>query len=70
MSMDISTPLGLPPNENRVTVAPVSVAAMAQAQGVSPVISPESLRADFWPDEDSVDEFLAFVRATRREESR
>lgn len=42
---------------------------LAEVQGVAPVESLESLRADFWPDDLSVDDFLSLIRpgSTRRE---
>lgn len=36
-------------------------------QGVKPIRSIEDLHGEFWPEEESVDEFLAWVRAIRRE---
>ena len=41
---------------------------LAERQGVEPVQRLESLWGDFWPDEDSVDEFIATVRAWRRQD--
>lgn len=39
--------------------------ALARQQGVQPLSSIDALAGD-WPSEDSVDEFLAFIREARR----
>ncbi len=39
---------------------------LAAEQGVRPVGSMDELLGDFWPAEDSIDEFLAAVREWRR----
>ena len=39
---------------------------LAKRQGVEPIRSIEDLRGDFWPKEDSVDEFLSLVRTIRQ----
>ena len=44
------------------------VRAMARRQGVKPVQRIEDLQGDFWPEEQSVDEFLALVKSIRRNE--
>ena len=44
------------------------VRAMARRQGVKPVQRIEDLQGDFWPEEESVDEFLALVKSIRRNE--
>ena len=38
---------------------------LARQQGVKPIRRIEDLRGDFWPEEDSIDEFLAWVSALR-----
>lgn len=38
---------------------------LAKQQGVKPVQKIEDLRGNFWPEEDSIDEFLAWVSALR-----
>jgi hypothetical protein len=40
---------------------------MARQQGVKPISDIEELQGDFWPEEESVDEFLDWVRAARRQ---
>ena len=41
---------------------------LAKQQGVGPVRSIEDLKGDFWPEEESVDEFLEWVRAIRQQD--
>jgi hypothetical protein len=45
----------------------LDLAALAAAQGVEPIESPTDLAADFWPADESADEFIASVRTWRRE---
>jgi Arc/MetJ-type ribon-helix-helix transcriptional regulator len=40
---------------------------LAAAQGVGPLRDPAQLRADFWPDDESVDDFVAEIRSLRRQ---
>ena len=42
-----------------------SVSDLACEQGLAPVSNLEDLAGD-WPEEDSIDEFLAFIREARR----
>ena len=44
-----------------------SVEQLATEQDVKPVEDPNDLKGDFWPEDESVDEFLAWLRALRRE---
>ena len=44
-----------------------SLEELATEQDVSPVATPEELKADFWPEDESCDEFIATVREWRRE---
>jgi hypothetical protein len=46
----------------------LDVDALAASQGVQPVSSPEELAADFWPADETADEFIASVRRWRRED--
>ena len=39
---------------------------MARQQGVKPIQNMEELKADFWPEEESVDDFLSWVRELRQ----
>ncbi len=41
---------------------------LARQQGVEPVRSIKDLQGDFWPEEESIDEFLSWLRATRQED--
>jgi hypothetical protein len=41
---------------------------LARQQGVKPIKSIDELRGDFWPEDESVDEFLEFVRAIRHQD--
>ena len=42
-----------------------SIEQLARAQGVTPCVDPADL-AGGWPEEESLDEFLAFIREARR----
>jgi hypothetical protein len=41
---------------------------LARKQGVKPIRNIEDLHGDFWPEEESVDEFLEWVRTTRQQD--
>jgi len=41
---------------------------LAKKQGVKPIRSIEDLQGDFWPEEDSVDEFLDWVQVIRQQD--
>ncbi len=41
---------------------------LARQQGVKPISDIKKLQGDFWPEEDSIDDFLSWLRATRRED--
>ena len=41
---------------------------LAKKQGVKPIHSIEDLQGDFWPEEESVDEFLDWVHAIRQQD--
>jgi hypothetical protein len=41
---------------------------LAKRQGAKPIRSIEDLQGDFWPEEESVDEFLDWVRALRQQD--
>lgn len=40
---------------------------MARQQGVEPISDIKELQGDFWPEDESVDEFLDWVRAVRQQ---
>ncbi len=42
-----------------------SIAEIAAQQGVKPIEDIDELLGDFWPEEESEDEFLATIRAWR-----
>lgn len=42
---------------------------LAQAQDVQPAATLDSLWADFWPDDETVNDFIATVRAWRRQDA-
>jgi hypothetical protein len=44
----------------------VELERLADEQGVNPIFEFDLLRADFWPDDESVDDFLQAVREQRR----
>ena len=43
---------------------------LAAEQGVPPVTNLDSLKADFWPDDENVDDFVRTVRERRRASER
>jgi hypothetical protein len=59
---------------NRVTPADVSATEdarkelekLAAREGVRPVVDLDCLRADFWPEDESVDDFVRTFRERRR----
>lgn len=42
---------------------------LAKQQGVMPIRDIKDLQGDFWPEEESIDDFLCWLRATRREDN-
>ncbi len=45
----------------------IDIQALARQQGVEPIQDPDVLRGDFWPEDESIDEFLRELRASRRD---
>ncbi len=45
-----------------------SIQELAEVQGVGPVESVDSLRGNFWPEDESTDEFVGTIRQWRRED--
>lgn len=41
---------------------------LARQQGVAPIRDIKELQGDFWPEDESVDEFLDWVRKTRQQD--
>lgn len=59
-----------PSNTRRRTIAEVArreLERLAAEQGVKVIIDLHSLRADFWPEDESVDDFVRTVRERRGE---
>jgi hypothetical protein len=50
-----------------VPAVQVDIAAMAAQQGVEPLSNPDVLYGDFWPAEESTDDFIEWLRQSRRE---
>ena len=48
-------------------IKPVDVETLAALQGVVPIANPADLVADFWPEDESNDDFIAAVRQWRHE---
>lgn len=51
-----------------VTVSEVArkeLERLAAEQGVQPIVDLDSLRADFWPEDESVDDFVRTIRERR-----
>jgi hypothetical protein len=46
---------------------PPALAALAAEQGVRPIQDIDELGGDFWPEDESMDEFLATLREWREE---
>jgi hypothetical protein len=44
-----------------------TVEELAAEQGVQPIGDPRTLRGDFWPQDESVDEFVSWLRDLRRD---
>jgi hypothetical protein len=60
-------PLAVPYREFASMTDSRSLSEIAREQGVEPVHDLSSLRADFWPEDESVDEFIAAIRELRRQ---
>ncbi|HET8629035.1 MAG TPA: hypothetical protein VFL91_16560 [Thermomicrobiales bacterium] len=50
------------------TQPPADLETLAAQQGVGPVTDFDALFGDFWPEDESVDDFIAAVREWRRED--
>jgi hypothetical protein len=71
----LDEPISLPAGRVRITVEPwptpafwsrPSVAELAASQGVKPVANLADLAADFWPEQEPVDDFIETIYAWRR----
>jgi hypothetical protein len=49
---------------------PADLEALARAQGVCPLQRVEELAGTFWPEEESCDQFITWLREGRQEENR
>ena len=59
------------PEENALYESEVpELASLAEAQGVSPIGDIDELVADFWPDDEDIEDFMAAVRKWRAEGNR
>jgi len=56
--------VGLPP---LATTQRVDLQTLASVQGVVAVANPDVLRGDFWPEDESIDDFLNALRTSRRD---
>lgn len=45
--------------------SPIDLETLAAQQGVTPVTDAATLRGDFWPEEENVDDFVTAMRAWR-----
>jgi hypothetical protein len=50
-----------------VVKTPEEIEALLAQHGVKPIADPKELRGDFWPEDESIDEFIATIRRWRRE---
>lgn len=73
----LDEPVSLPTGRVRITVetlptpnfwAGVTVAELAEAQGVGAIEDLDDLKGDFWPDDEAIDDFIKTVREWRHEE--
>jgi hypothetical protein len=55
--------------ESSINPAHARLWERARQQGVKPIKSIKDLRGDLWPEDESVDEFLDWVRAIRRSDN-
>ena len=53
-----------------VEAARIELEKLAAAQGVEPILEFDLLRADFWPEDESVDDFVIAMRERRRASGR
>src|SRR5947208_13486144 len=47
-----------------------TVEELAVEQGVKPIENPDELLGDFWPEDESIDDFLIWLRKVRRQQKR
>lgn len=61
------TPPKRPPKRRLPKRPDIDIKALAAGQGAKPISSIEDLRADFWPESESTDDFIAALRRWRNE---
>jgi hypothetical protein len=54
------------PSRRRSPSVRTTIEQLAVQQGVKPITDPDVLRGDFWPADESADEFIATVRRWRQ----
>lgn len=54
--------------ESSINPAHARAWELARRQGVKPIKSIKELQGDFWPEDESVDEFLELVRSIRHQD--
>jgi hypothetical protein len=47
---------------------PLTLTELARQQGVTPIADPDELIGDFWPIDESIDDFIAAVHTWRRDD--
>ncbi|HEV2948865.1 MAG TPA: hypothetical protein VGX70_15945 [Gemmataceae bacterium] len=45
-----------------------TIEQLAKEQGVKPIENPDDLLGDFWPEDESIDDFLLWLRRLRRDD--
>ncbi len=58
------------PREPQVFDQEPTIDELARRQGVVPVMDPDVLLGDFWPEDESIDDFLAARRVWSKEGAR
>jgi hypothetical protein len=56
------------PNDSSYEPSRRTAEELALQQGVKPIADISDLKGDFWPSDDSIDEFLTWLRQTRNED--
>jgi hypothetical protein len=73
----LDEPVSLPTGRVRITMERLSdttfwlglsVAELAEVQGVTPIQTLDDLWGDFWPEDESIDEFIETIRQWRHED--
>lgn len=56
-------------NSTQAFYTHISLEELAEQQGVKPVTDPSALAGDFWPEDETAEEFIATLRQWRKEEN-